>query len=361
MPACDFCKVDSKTRLKRCICKKASYCSKECQINDWRNHKHSCPPFTIRDFPGKGRGLFATRRIKEGQIILEEYPLFTFSFASFSLHEFTTKIYTNLGEETKATIFKLNDPVDIFEFRGKNDNCFEDYLNHQFKQLLMEKCSEEMTKILRIMIGNRINICPDPDLYRNHTQAGLFANISLINHSCLPNAVDSWVMGDFKRHQVRALRDIEKDEEILVSHWQSWAQFQWGSREFRRQELLEDRGFLCECSECSLEGEELQDRERMRAEIREKKAEMSQLLRDGWSRRDVKKAMKVVQQRVNLVQKLNIRYMFASAMVDFYVAATDAKNLGISAPDPEKFKQEALKYAKKYGDALTYYCNKAFQ
>ena len=75
MGLCDFCKVESKEKLKTCVCKKASYCSRECQAQDWKNHKPSCPPFIIRESPGKGRGLFATRKIKEGQVILDEYPL----------------------------------------------------------------------------------------------------------------------------------------------------------------------------------------------------------------------------------------------------------------------------------------------
>ena len=67
---CNFCKIDPKEPLKSCVCGQASYCSKECQLNDWKTHKPSCPPFIIRESPGKGKGLFATRKIKEGQIIL---------------------------------------------------------------------------------------------------------------------------------------------------------------------------------------------------------------------------------------------------------------------------------------------------
>ena len=77
MGSCNYCKIDTKEQLKSCVCKKVSYCSKECQAKDWKTHKPSCPPFIIRESPGKGRGLFATRKIKEGQVILEEYPLLT--------------------------------------------------------------------------------------------------------------------------------------------------------------------------------------------------------------------------------------------------------------------------------------------
>ena len=76
MGSCNFCKIEPKEEnvtLKTCVCGRVSYCSKECQA-----HKPSCPRFILRESPSKGRGLFATRKIKEGQVILEEYPLLTF-------------------------------------------------------------------------------------------------------------------------------------------------------------------------------------------------------------------------------------------------------------------------------------------
>ena len=66
MASCHFCKIKPDEQLKSCVCGKASYCSKECQAKDWKTHKPSCPPFIVRESPGMGRGLFATRKIKEG-------------------------------------------------------------------------------------------------------------------------------------------------------------------------------------------------------------------------------------------------------------------------------------------------------
>ena len=77
MASCGFCKSSGQLKLKSCVCQKISYCSKECQVKDWKSHKPSCPPFILRGSPGKGMGLFATRKIKMGQVILEEYPLVT--------------------------------------------------------------------------------------------------------------------------------------------------------------------------------------------------------------------------------------------------------------------------------------------
>ena len=45
-PECTFC--HSKTAdLKRCLgCKKVFYCGKECQAQDWKNHKSDCQTST---------------------------------------------------------------------------------------------------------------------------------------------------------------------------------------------------------------------------------------------------------------------------------------------------------------------------
>ena len=68
--------------------------------------------------------------------------------------------------------------------------------------------------------------------------------------------------------------------------------------------------------------------------------------------------MKLAQERLKLIQKLNLREIFVIEMLHFYSAASQAKRYDISAPDPDIFKQEALKYAKMFGDtSLNFYNN----
>ena len=263
------------------------------------------------------------------------------------------KHYRLIADEIKTKILKLHDPLE--NIKTLDAKTVEE-LSRKNPALKSAK-SDEMNKIFRIFCTNNIQICGVKNLYSNTSEGGFFYTFSLINHSCVPNVVSSWVMGDFKRRRVRALKTIEKDEEILISYRNS-AEFIYGSRESRRQELLEDGVFLCECSECSLEGQDLEDNERMRAEIREKKVEITELVNcEGHiplirpSRRDVKKAMKLTQQRINLVQKLDIRAGIFCGMIDFYQFAVLARRMNISTPlDPESYRREALKYAKMFGD-----------
>ena len=169
-------------------------------------------------------------------------------------------------------------------------------------------------------------------------------------------------MGDFRRHQVRAIMVIEKDQEILSSY-QEDADFIYGSREFRRKKLLENNVFLCECLECSLEGEDLEENDGMRAEIREKEVEVIQLLNceaGSLPRRDIKKIMKLAQGKNNLVKKLNLRLEFVTEMILFYRFASMAKNKDISwSLDPDIYRQEALKYAKMFGESYIHFYEKS--
>ncbi|CAH1154576.1 unnamed protein product [Phaedon cochleariae] len=68
-------KCGAPSELKCSACKLVSYCNKEHQKEDWKNHKTNCRPFKIADDPVIGKCLIATRDIKPGEQILSEYPL----------------------------------------------------------------------------------------------------------------------------------------------------------------------------------------------------------------------------------------------------------------------------------------------
>ena len=154
MGSCEFCKVDNNKELKSCqSCEKVSYCSKECQVKDWRSHKPSCPPFVIRESPGKGRGLFATRKIKEGQIILDEYPLLTVNDGTMSFSKFRACYYPNIDAETKAKILKLNDPSE--NLNELDTRTVEKMTSKNLRVMFWsDTSSEELTKIFRIVSSN---------------------------------------------------------------------------------------------------------------------------------------------------------------------------------------------------------------
>ena len=187
----------------------------------------------------------------------------------------------------------------------------------------------------------------------------LYQKIPLINHSCNPNVIRAWVRGDYRRKQVRAIKMIEKDEEIMLSYLHSH-EFSIGSREFRRQELLSWHAFLCHCPVCSMEEDTLAVDERIRLEIREKTTEIEVLmpLHQDPARNSLKKVMMSHQRKMDLVQELDLSMVYFGELLISSEIAVYAKKCGVPAPDPEICKQEALEFAKKCGDVTMYIFNK---
>ena len=292
---------------------------------------------------------------------MEEYPLFTQNGLLLP-YEFKTFFYPNIDEETKAKILQLHDPAE--DFKKLDGRTAKKLIKKRpILRHYKEAKSDKINKIFRIIDSNRLQICNFPALYSD-TESGLYNNISRINHSCVPNTTWTWVMGDFKRRQVRAIMDIEEGEEITVCY-RNEMEFFYGSRESRQQQMLEHKSFLCQCSECSLEGEELEKRDRMRAELREKKEEVFQLITPGVSdseetkKEAVKKALFSAKKRTKRVLKLNLRAMIMSEMLLAYELAKRAESMDLSTweSDPEVFKQAALKYAKIFGDDYLHFYN----
>jgi len=346
MTSCSFCHIVSECKLASCVCGKAFYCNKECQVKDWKHHKLSCPPYNVKDVPEKGRGLFATRKIKPGQVILDERPITTMRDANITVN--SLQEVTGFDKEIKASILQLHDPADNLKNLEAKD---VDQLKREQPIYSMDT---EAGKIVRIFSNNCITICVDSDVTNNTAEVGLYPNISLINHSCNPNVMWSWVRGDIKRKQVRAMKLIEKDEEILACYQNVQGDDGFGSRETRQQTLLKTHAFLCSCSDCSLEGDELEENERIRAEIREKRRTIISLI-SGRSLLpyNVKRAVKLSQEFMVLVKKLNIQPQVVDRLLQIALpVAWVARNEGLRGPDPRSILQEALEFCQKFGDSM---------
>lgn len=72
---------------------------------------------------------------------------------------------------------------------------------------------------------------------------GLFPLSALFNHSCNPNATFVGLLNG--RLEVRTIRPVSKDEELVVSYIDLYS-----DRDERRQELLMSKHFWCKCKRC---------------------------------------------------------------------------------------------------------------
>eukprot|EP00339_Tiarina_fusa_P005425 CAMPEP_0117014022 /NCGR_PEP_ID=MMETSP0472-20121206/11458_1 /TAXON_ID=693140 ORGANISM="Tiarina fusus, Strain LIS" /NCGR_SAMPLE_ID=MMETSP0472 /ASSEMBLY_ACC=CAM_ASM_000603 /LENGTH=505 /DNA_ID=CAMNT_0004717487 /DNA_START=90 /DNA_END=1604 /DNA_ORIENTATION=+ len=108
---------------------------------------------------------------------------------------------------------------------------------------------EEFVRFAMVIRFNTVELCPPsddgtgPGYDYGH---GLFENACKMSHSCKPNCI--WkTTQDGKAKEIRAIRTIEKGEELTVDYVGNVL----GPIPERREELLVTKGFLCNCDRCS--------------------------------------------------------------------------------------------------------------
>ena len=241
-----------KKKLLKCAgCHAITYCSKECQVADFKRHKWNCLPVMVTEIPGKGRGLVAARDIKMGELIFKDKPVI-----KVPEHFLRPKAYTggkphlgvtgsqqlinslkaqieNLPSEAKSQFYKLAAPTlqpSLRILRGVNETDYDIY---------------------RLFIRNSL-------INRDHgfgCISSLYLNISLVNHSCAPNAFVGEVTKekpeDDQYYELRAIKDIAKGEEInnfILS--QTCVKEYGSSRQKRKTAIKTIKGFDCVCPVC---------------------------------------------------------------------------------------------------------------
>lgn len=173
--------------------------------------------FTIKDIPGKGKGLIASQTITPGTCILSESPLFTtenISSIETTESDLAREVQA-LAKESQLAFFSLHN-----NYPG------------------------EGSPISNIVRSNAYPLGPTSGI------GAIFLTIARINHSCRPNAQQAWNSVS-KKETVYAVRPIKIGEEITLSYHNG------GSSSQRRTDLKELFRFECACDACSLSAEEL--------------------------------------------------------------------------------------------------------
>jgi len=108
---------------------------------------------------------------------------------------------------------------------------------------------EEFIKFTMVIRFNSVELQPaaqdgnGPGTSYGH---GLFETACRMNHSCKPNCV--WfTTQDGKSKEVRAISTIRKGEELTVDYSGNTLE----ATPARRDDILQTKGFLCQCSRCS--------------------------------------------------------------------------------------------------------------
>jgi hypothetical protein len=203
------------------------------------------PLCEIQKVPGKGKGLVASFNIAKGQLILSEKPFFTTSNITCT---------TTMEKQISIELRKL--PKDA---------------QRQFLSLYNNFPGKQ--PFSGIVRTNALPCGPGSPI------GGIYPTISRINHSCLPNAHNSWDNASGYEN-IYAVRFIGAGEEITIPYDHG------GPSDERRRHLKDSFGFECDCSICSRQPDELQQSDERRRQIQRLDASIGNGLRVMHSPKD---------------------------------------------------------------------------
>ncbi|KAF2639530.1 SET domain-containing protein [Massarina eburnea CBS 473.64] len=214
------------------------------EVPSWLSLNYSCTGspqvWEARPSRGKGIGVFATRPLDPGDIILAELPVIIIepplirdgvAYPLTSVEPLLQAAFDTLSEEHKSAVLSLH------------------------AHLTPEEASDTETRLLPIFRSNAYLVGS------LMSEFGLFPKGARINHSCRPNSNQVWIDKTGKR-VVRAIRRIEEGEEISATYLPLLQ-----SRK-ERQRALSQYGFKCTCSACVLGKAEQEASDKRRNDIR---------------------------------------------------------------------------------------------
>ncbi|KAF4894958.1 SET domain-containing protein 5 [Colletotrichum fructicola] len=171
-------------------------------------------PYRIMAVDGKGKGMFAARRIARGTRLLAESPVFRVPRDEPNLQ----KLEAVMAQKVRS-------------------------LSQAQRQSFLALHNCHGTRHSQALGIAKTNALP---LGSGAREGGIFLEASRINHSCRHNAQNTW-NADRGQLTVHALRDIDDGEEITISYL--GASENYSSRQSR---LKESFGFTCACELCTL-------------------------------------------------------------------------------------------------------------
>ena len=239
---CDKTGKRKKDKLSKCArCHAVTYCSRECQVEDWPRHKDNCVPVMVTEVEEKGRGLVAARDIKMGEEILVDNAVISLEFPDRAL---TWPLTPTIARSLKQQIQALPEEKEKQFYNLKTDDNII-FSERDLKIARREHCLKE----LKIFRSNKVE---------DDKKVVLVFNIALINHSCTPNAEHCFKPSEESegedqkkveaKYELRAIKDISKGEEITIFYLQDLYGF---TLKNTRLSILKDNfGFDCKCNVC---------------------------------------------------------------------------------------------------------------
>ncbi|KAJ4700614.1 histone-lysine N-methyltransferase ASHR1-like [Melia azedarach] len=219
---CDGCFASS--NLKKCsACQVVWYCGSGCQKLEWKLHRVECQALSRLDKEKRKSvtpsirlmvKLYLRRKLQSEMVI----P--TTATDNYSLVEALVSHISDIHEKQLVLYAQMANLVNSIL---------------QWPEINIKEIAENFSKLA----CNAHTIC-DSELRPLGT--GLYPVISIINHSCLPNAV---LVFEGRVAVVRAVQHMPKGAEVLISYIETA-----GSTMTRKKALTEQYLFTCTCPRC---------------------------------------------------------------------------------------------------------------
>lgn len=219
--SCDHCFTSG--NLRKCsMCRVTWYCSSNCQKEEWKLHQLECRAMAALTEDRK-KMLTPTIRLMV-RLALKRKLQNEKVIPSSSIDNY------NLVDGLESHISKVDENQLVLYAQMANLVS----LILPFIELDLKEIAQTFSKFA----CNAHTIC-DPELRPLGT--GLYPVISIINHSCVPNAV---LIFDGRTAYVRALQPINKDEEVSISYIET------ATVTKKRNNDLKQYFFTCTCPRC---------------------------------------------------------------------------------------------------------------
>ncbi|KAK8805595.1 hypothetical protein WA158_002251 [Blastocystis sp. Blastoise] len=241
---CSCCLKTSSKMFQCSRCGHALYCSRECQLKDWQNHKLECKSLaSIRPNKPTQTVLLLSRLLR--CICTGDSGLY---YENAEYHTGPMKNSQGTSEDILKLIYHEDTPRNEEDYANYQNICMlvrrlirdESWVEDQNKKNNIYIQIENMIKLLLRMSSNVFTTLTD-DL--NITGIGIYPVASLFNHSCIPNCA---VTFDHNMICIRAMKTIQKGEELTISYIDEHQPL------YQRQKmLLHDYHFKCTCERCT--------------------------------------------------------------------------------------------------------------
>ncbi|KAJ0162579.1 hypothetical protein CTA2_4322 [Colletotrichum tanaceti] len=242
-------------------------------------------PVEVRPSPGRGNGLFTTRAVKTGHVLLCE-KAFAYSYAAEddAVGRQNVKILMNLGTKRMTMGGQANLIVSIVQKLHHNPQMASRFMElHRGDYRSAEPSPAEEPSVDTFLVERIVSLncfgaprsslkdMRDPQKQKDsdtaaHTTCGAWIVASHINHSCVGNCRRSFI-GDVMI--VRAARDLDADTELLFCYQQPKPEDDYRAT----QKCLENWGFTCRCELCedkkSISAQTLQRRRALLRDLRQ--------------------------------------------------------------------------------------------